>query len=123
MSDPYVPVVPPTGETLNGTYGAMLIGVLVAAILFGATNVQVYMYAIHNPHDSIWNKLVVGALWILDAVHTALCFHLVYWYLITNYYRPPELLDIVWSFKAQIIVVAILIIFVHTLVDMAPFAS
>ena len=36
---------------------------------------------------------------LLDAVHLALCIHMVYWYLVTNFLNPFALVEIVWSFK------------------------
>ncbi|PCH44981.1 hypothetical protein WOLCODRAFT_19294 [Wolfiporia cocos MD-104 SS10] len=88
---------------LDATYGAVLIGVFASAVLYGVTNVQVYVFFREYPRDVIWNKVAVSWLWLLDSVHLALCFHMVYWYLITNYARPTQLLLVVWSFKAQII--------------------
>jgi len=100
---------------LDGTYGAMLIGVFISAILFGLTNLQMFIYFKEYPRDVIWNKLSVGWLWVLDALHLAFCLHMLYWYLVTNYLNPIVLLDVVWSFKAQIMVDAIVVISVHTL--------
>ncbi|OBZ74770.1 hypothetical protein A0H81_05693 [Grifola frondosa] len=79
---------------LDSTIGAVFLGVLVSAVLFG---------------------LSVCWLWLLDAFHLALSVHLVYYYLVINYANPSALLDIVWSFKVQIVVDAIVVVSVHTL--------
>ncbi|KAI0724648.1 hypothetical protein C8Q72DRAFT_889705 [Fomitopsis betulina] len=100
---------------LDSTYGAIVIGAFVAAVLFGITNLQTFIYFQRYPSDRLWNKLSVCWLWLLDAVHLALCIHMVYWYLVTDYLNPAALLDIVWSFKAQIIVDAIVVVSVHSL--------
>ncbi|KAH9929337.1 uncharacterized protein B0H18DRAFT_207484 [Fomitopsis serialis] len=100
---------------LDRTYGAVLIGAFISAVLFGITNLQTFVYFQKYPSDRIWNKISVCWLWMLDAAHLVLCIHLVYWYLVTNYLDPLVLLDIVWSFKVQIIVDAIVIVSVHTL--------
>ncbi|KAL6303388.1 hypothetical protein BKA93DRAFT_826674 [Sparassis latifolia] len=88
-------------DELDRTYGVVFIGVLISAILFGVTNLQVFIYFQRYSRDSIWDKS-------LSAVY-------VYYYLITNYLNPLELLKVVWSFKAQIMIDAIVVIFVHTL--------
>ncbi|KAI0946396.1 hypothetical protein AcW1_009869 [Taiwanofungus camphoratus] len=100
---------------LDSTYGAVLIGVFVSAILFGVTNLQVFVYFKQCSHDILWNKFAVCWLWCLDSVHLTLCFHMVYWYLITNYADPDALFHVIWSFKAQIILDAIVVVSVHTL--------
>ncbi|PCH45000.1 hypothetical protein WOLCODRAFT_77734 [Wolfiporia cocos MD-104 SS10] len=84
---------------LDATYGAVLVGVFVSAVLYGVTNVQVYVFFREYPRDVIWNKFAVLWLWFLDTVHLGLCFHMVYWYLITNYANPTQLLIVVWSFQ------------------------
>ncbi|KAI0945363.1 hypothetical protein AcW1_001605 [Taiwanofungus camphoratus] len=100
---------------LDSTYGAMLIGIFLSAILFGVTNLQMFIYFQRCSRDIIWNKLAVCWLWLLDALHLAFCLHMVYWYFIINYDNPEELLYIVWSFKGQIILDSIVVISVHTL--------
>ncbi|EPT00014.1 hypothetical protein FOMPIDRAFT_1060560 [Fomitopsis schrenkii] len=89
---------------LDRTYGAVVIGAFLAAVLFGITNLQTFIYFQRYPSDRLWNKISVCWLWLLDAVHLALCVHMVYWYLVTNFLNPFALVEIVWSFKAQIIV-------------------
>ncbi|TFY68460.1 hypothetical protein EVJ58_g1000 [Rhodofomes roseus] len=100
---------------LDRTYGAVLVGAFVSAVLFGITNLQTFIYFQRYPRDRIWNMAAVCWLWLLDATHLVLCIHMIYWYLVTNYLDPLALLEIVWSFKAQIIVDAIVVISVHTL--------
>lgn len=39
---------------------------------------------------------------LLDATHLALCMHMVYWYLVTNFFNPQALPNTVWSFKVSI---------------------
>ncbi|KZT68575.1 hypothetical protein DAEQUDRAFT_738629 [Daedalea quercina L-15889] len=100
---------------LDNTYGAVLIGAFISAVLFGITNLQTFIYFRQYPSDRIWNKISVCWLWMLDAAHLALCIHMVYWYLVTNYTNPPALLGVVWSLKAQVMVDAIVIASVQTL--------
>ncbi|KZT10398.1 uncharacterized protein LAESUDRAFT_721753 [Laetiporus sulphureus 93-53] len=68
---------------LGDTFGALLVGIFISAILFGVTNLQVFMYFKS----------------VLDALQLALSFHVAYWNLIVNYFDPPDLLRLPWSFK------------------------
>ncbi|KAI0350521.1 hypothetical protein OH77DRAFT_1514309 [Trametes cingulata] len=102
-------------SNLNPTYGALFVGVLLSAVLFGVTMLQTFVYFQQYASDRAWRKLAVCWLWFLDALHLALCAHLVYYYLVTNYDRPDTLSDIVWSFKLRTVVDALVVCSVHTL--------
>ncbi|KAG1733035.1 uncharacterized protein EDB91DRAFT_651926 [Suillus paluster] len=101
---------------LGNTYGAFLIGAIFAALLFGLTNIQAFIY--YQTHAGRWTKfyrLVVFWLWILDASHLALIVHCVYYYLVTNYGNTSVLTEVVWSFKLQIVFNAIISYGIHLL--------
>ncbi|KAG0698366.1 hypothetical protein DFH29DRAFT_102304 [Suillus ampliporus] len=101
---------------LGSTFGALFIGVTIAAILFGVTNVQAFIYfQTHRDTGRTFYKLVVIGLWILDALHLALIVHCVYYYLVNNYGNISALTEIVWSFKLQIVIDAPIIYGVHLL--------
>ncbi|KAG1879066.1 hypothetical protein F4604DRAFT_1998644 [Suillus subluteus] len=100
---------------LQLTFGALFIGVVLAAVLFGVTIVQVFIYfQTHSGTGITFYKLVVILLWILDALHLALIIHFVYFYLVINYANISALTEVVWSSKLQS-VVAVLSIFVEHL--------
>ncbi|KAJ8584406.1 hypothetical protein M405DRAFT_826879 [Rhizopogon salebrosus TDB-379] len=100
---------------LGNTFGALFIGVTLAAILFGVTNVQAFVY--FQTHRGTWTlyKLAVIWLWVLDALHLALITHCVYYYLVTNYANFTALTEIVWSFKLQIVFDVLIVYGVHVL--------
>ncbi|KAG0697040.1 hypothetical protein DFH29DRAFT_173641 [Suillus ampliporus] len=101
---------------LGSTFGALFIGVIIAAILFGATNVQAFVYfQTHRDAGRTFYKVVVIGLWILDALHLALIVHCVYYYLVNNYANINALTEIVWSFKLQIAIDVPIISGVHFL--------
>ncbi|KAI0769287.1 hypothetical protein BD413DRAFT_613841 [Trametes elegans] len=100
---------------LNPTYGALFVGVLLSAVLFGVTMLQTFVYFQQYPADKAWRKLAVCWLWFLDALHLALSAHFVYHYLVNNYGNPDALSQIVWSFKLRIVVDAFVVCSVHTL--------
>ncbi|KAG1733070.1 uncharacterized protein EDB91DRAFT_654525 [Suillus paluster] len=104
---------------LGSTFGALFIGVIVSAVLFGATNVQAFVYfQTHRDTGRTFYKLVVIWLWILDALHLALIIHCVYYYLVINYANIGALTDVVWSFKIIIdvfIIYGVHVLYVHRL--------
>ncbi|KAG1861781.1 hypothetical protein DFJ58DRAFT_657271 [Suillus subalutaceus] len=92
--------------TLNigNTFGALFIGVTIAAVLFGLSNVQAFVYfQAHRGTGTTFYKLAVRLYHhlILDAVHLALIVHCVYYYLVSNYANVNALTEIVWSFKVS----------------------
>ncbi|KAG2360763.1 hypothetical protein BDR07DRAFT_1610577 [Suillus spraguei] len=125
---------------IGTTFGALFIGVVIAAMfvnsfvvqsklcischpnfssrnsLFGLSNVQTFIYfQTHKGTGMSFFKLAVIWLWILDALHLASIVHCVYHYLVTNYTNVNALVGIVWSFKLQIIVDVFIILTVHLL--------
>ncbi|TFK48143.1 hypothetical protein OE88DRAFT_1737850 [Heliocybe sulcata] len=97
------------------SYGALLVGLVVSAVLFGVTNLQVFVYFQNYPNDLTLHKLAVGLLWILDALHLALSTHAVFWYLVTNFATIELTIPIVWSFKLEYAINIITILLVQSL--------
>ncbi|KAG1858953.1 hypothetical protein DFJ58DRAFT_744731 [Suillus subalutaceus] len=101
---------------LGNTFGALFIGVVFAAILFGLSNIQAFFYfQTHRDTGMSFPKLTVAWLWILDALHLFLIVHCVYYYLVAHYADMSALTEIVWSFKLQIVIVVIIVYGVHLL--------
>lgn len=101
---------------IGRTFGALFIGVTIAAVLYGLSSVQAFIYfQTHKGTGTIFYKLAVICLWILDALHLSLIVHCVYYYLVTNYTNVGALTEIVWSFKLQIIIEVLIIYGVHIL--------
>ncbi|KAH7908690.1 hypothetical protein BJ138DRAFT_1157083 [Hygrophoropsis aurantiaca] len=108
--------VGPLDLDLNNSYGALFIGFATAAILFGLTNVQAFVYfQTHSGSGLTFYKIVTFYLWILDALHLAFIAHMIYHYLVTNYANPAALIAIVWSFQAQVVGDVLIIYAVHLL--------
>ncbi|OAX31956.1 hypothetical protein K503DRAFT_805635 [Rhizopogon vinicolor AM-OR11-026] len=99
---------------LGNTFGALFIGAILAAVLFGITNVQAFIYfQTHRGTAMTSYKFLVIWLWMLDALHLALITHCVYYYLVTNYANISVLTEIVWSFKLHIVMCVIIVYGVH----------
>ncbi|KAJ8584257.1 hypothetical protein M405DRAFT_827083 [Rhizopogon salebrosus TDB-379] len=101
---------------LGNTFGAVFIGAALAAILFGLSNVQAFIYfQTHRDTGMTFFKSAVIALWTLDALHLALIIHCIYYYLVTNYANFDSLAEIVWSGKLQIALNMFTVWVVHSL--------
>ncbi|KAG1740212.1 uncharacterized protein EDB91DRAFT_364498 [Suillus paluster] len=101
---------------LNNTFGALYIGATIGAVFFGLSNVQAFLYfQAHKDSGVTFYKLAVCWLWFLDALHVAFVNHMIYYYLITNYANPLALIEMVWSFKALILVDVLIVFSVHLL--------
>ncbi|KAJ7982988.1 hypothetical protein DFH06DRAFT_713742 [Mycena polygramma] len=79
------------------TFGGAEVTMMFASMLYGVTILQSYMYFYRYPHDGRYMKSLVFILWILDTVHTAFVFHVLYFYTITTWANPSNFLDGVWS--------------------------
>ncbi|KAI0790856.1 hypothetical protein C8Q75DRAFT_108426 [Abortiporus biennis] len=91
----------PALPRLDDTLGAVFIGVTIAAILYGVTCVQTYTYyAEASKRDRLALRALIGALWILDGLQLAFVGHLLYYFVITNYFNPVALQTSPWSAEA-----------------------
>jgi hypothetical protein len=101
---------------LGKTFGALFIGVIFAAILFGLSNIQAFFYfQTHRGTGMSPLKLAAVCLWILDALHLFLIVHCIYYYLVAHYADINALTELVWSFKLQIVIDVIIVYGVHLL--------
>ncbi|EKM48087.1 uncharacterized protein PHACADRAFT_203268 [Phanerochaete carnosa HHB-10118-sp] len=100
MAEPTVhmlpPMVPSVSLHLDNTLGVILISEILAAILFGITSVQVYVYFHRNPRDSDLMRRTIFFLWVVDGLHLAFTSHSVYYYSVTNFMNPLALTQCPW---------------------------
>ncbi|KAI0250943.1 hypothetical protein BJV78DRAFT_1214764 [Lactifluus subvellereus] len=90
---------------IQSTFGPAFVGQFVSAILLGVTIIQAWMYYWnYRSRDPQTLKVFIAILVGLDIVHTALCFHMFYWYLILNFGNVDSLQFNVWSMNVQGIV-------------------
>jgi len=100
---------------VDNTVGAVLLGVIAAAFLFGINTLQVYWYYHRFSKDSRLHKISVGILWTLDTLHMILTIHAVYHYLVKGFGKLDDLQHIVWSIKLQVSLNVVIILMVQTL--------
>jgi hypothetical protein len=101
--------------TLANTIGAAFLGTVFAAMLYGITNLQVYLYFQNYRNDWRVQKYSVALLWVLDTLHLSLTIAAVYHYLIDSFGSQTAIQLVVWTFKLQIAVNVIIIIVIQTL--------
>lgn len=77
--------------TIQDTYGAGYVGVILTAALYGLTTLQTYFYYVHYPDDGFDIKALVSLIWLLDSLHMAIVSYCIYYYLVINYNNPPAL--------------------------------
>ncbi|KAF9050854.1 hypothetical protein BDZ89DRAFT_593971 [Hymenopellis radicata] len=82
---------------LDNTMGAMLVGVILSAVLYGVSIVQTLYYYTRYPKDPWYLKLLVATTIFFDTVHQAFITHTMYHYLIVKFYEPTALTEIIWS--------------------------
>ncbi|KAI0325099.1 hypothetical protein GY45DRAFT_1375029 [Cubamyces sp. BRFM 1775] len=105
-------ILPPVPK-LDNTFGAVLLGTCFGLILYGLTSHQTYRYFRLYPNDVPIIKALVIVLMSLETFHTALCIHMCYYYLTTNYFNPLALLSGVWSLRLLPVVTGTVIFVCH----------
>ncbi|KAK0221337.1 hypothetical protein IW262DRAFT_892368 [Armillaria fumosa] len=104
-------VIPSLGTTI----GAALVGAMLSSLLFGITVLQAFIYYRDYPNDWKLFRYSVGILWVLDAFHLSLTIHAIFHYTVDSFGDFSALGNVVWSFKLQILVNVIIIVFVQSL--------
>lgn len=99
--------------TVENTYGALLLGAFLACCMSGIVTVQTFLYLKLYPKDSARTKFMVGAVWLLDTLHTCLIMASIWNYLIPHFGDIPRVDFIPWTIAVSIAVTAILTIIVH----------
>jgi len=101
------------GATVENTYGALLLGAFLACCFSGIVTVQSFLYIKLYPKDAIRTKIIVGAVWLLDTLHTCLVMASVWNYVIPHFGDVPRIDFIPWTVALTIAITAILTIIVH----------
>ncbi|KAI0065836.1 hypothetical protein BV25DRAFT_1599086 [Artomyces pyxidatus] len=101
-------------ESLGASMGALLVGVVVSAALYGVTILQTAHYYHAYPADHWLLKTLVCAVLVIETVHQCFITHTVYIYLVTNYYQPAELNVVIWSFIAAVMLCGVTAVLVQS---------
>ncbi|OCH92411.1 hypothetical protein OBBRIDRAFT_824713 [Obba rivulosa] len=88
------------GVDLANTLGALLIGVIIVSVSYGAVLVQTYLYFQQNASDSASLKSAITVLWFLGTVHQLFICHGLYVEVIIQKGDPVALETLPWSIIA-----------------------
>ncbi|KAG7440404.1 uncharacterized protein BT62DRAFT_975955 [Guyanagaster necrorhizus] len=89
--------------TLHTTMGALMIGTILAAVLWGVSCMQTYEYfSMYRKTDDPRLKVMVVVVFLLDTVQQVFVTHTLYEYLVVHYYDPANLGVVEWSLLAQV---------------------
>ncbi|EIW87447.1 hypothetical protein CONPUDRAFT_161976 [Coniophora puteana RWD-64-598 SS2] len=96
------------------TYGALLLGGLIATGMTGIVTVQSFVYLKTYPDDSVMTQSTVAAVWILDWCHTGLVFASLWTFLIKYFGDPSHINIIPWPVALTVAFTAVLTFIVHS---------
>jgi len=72
---------------------------LIGTVLYGVAIHQVYRYYRMYPSDKVWLKALVTTLFLLDTLTAILWMHICYIKLVSNFFKPENLMTSIWSLK------------------------
>ncbi|KAL5522314.1 hypothetical protein ACEPAF_2171 [Sanghuangporus sanghuang] len=94
---------------MDGTLGALYIGIVLAMSLWGVASLQVFYYFTRYPNDDWRLKTLVGIVWALDGIHQGMITHSGYVYLITQYGNVAYLSHVEASLDLMILMSSFLV--------------
>ncbi|EIN09219.1 hypothetical protein PUNSTDRAFT_68019 [Punctularia strigosozonata HHB-11173 SS5] len=91
--------------SLDTSVGALEIGILISTVLFGVMTTQTYVYLAsdHFKRDKAYIKILVGFVWLVEALHTALSWSYLYGATITRFGKVLELLIVPWDLASCVL--------------------
>ncbi|KAI0628212.1 hypothetical protein C8Q77DRAFT_479432 [Trametes polyzona] len=92
---PALPALP----ALDNTFGAVFLGTSFGLILYGLTIQQAYHYFRLYPSDPLFLRSFVTICLLIETLHSVCSMHVVYHYLVSNYFNPLALTFDVWSLQ------------------------
>jgi len=95
------------------TFGALLIGGMVAVTLTGVVTLQTHIYFKMYPADLPRIKILVLAIWALDLLHSGFVCASIWSYLITHFGNFENINHIPWTLPMTILCTAVLTFLVH----------
>jgi len=98
---------------IKKTFGALLVGGLIAATFSGVTTAQAGIYSKLFPNDRLSVKLLVFVIWFLDIAHTYCIGATIWHYLIANFGDAEGIDYIPTNLALSIAFTALLTLLVH----------
>ncbi|KAJ2913662.1 hypothetical protein MD484_g6762, partial [Candolleomyces efflorescens] len=98
---------------IGRTFGALMIGGIIATLFCGITQAQVFVFFKMYPNDRFTLKLLVLAVWLLDTLHTVFITHSLWDHLIEHFGDASRIDWVPWSLALTIALTAVLTFGVH----------
>ncbi|GJE96405.1 hypothetical protein PsYK624_126020 [Phanerochaete sordida] len=95
------------------TYGALLVGGLIALFLSGIVATQVFYYRQSYMDDRWRNKAMVAVVWLLDLLHSSFVIASVFRYLVDGISNPNVIRRIAWQVSVTISITGFLTFIIH----------
>jgi len=77
--------------------GVVLLGIFLNTYLYGLVTYQFIVYYNTKSNDRFWIKGIVGLLFFLDTIHSAVAVYAAYNMCVTNYMNPGSLAFVSWE--------------------------
>jgi len=100
--------MPTAGSLIESTFGVMLIGMSIAAVLHGLITMQCIYYFMNYPEDKWLVKGLVSLVFVLDTVQLGCMIRTVYEYLVLDFGNPIPLLYTVWTLNIEVLIACII---------------
>ncbi|CAK5267250.1 unnamed protein product [Mycena citricolor] len=86
--------------SLADTLGAILMGVIFSALIYGISSLHGFFYLHKFHHYDPWLlKAAVGSIWLLDTLHLVFAIWAIFFYTVFCFGKPAALLEIHWAAK------------------------
>ncbi|RDX44738.1 hypothetical protein OH76DRAFT_1047861 [Lentinus brumalis] len=96
---------------LDKTLGAYLVGTFAGAVLYGLSIHQLYRYCRLFPSDTLFIRILVAVVMLLETAHTAMTMHTCYFWLITGFLNFSALMNgSPWSLDALPIILSFIML-------------
>ncbi|KAJ4469878.1 hypothetical protein J3R30DRAFT_3713141 [Lentinula aciculospora] len=100
-------------SSITSVFGSGLVGIVLAATLFGIYSSQVYSYYNNYSKDRAWMKLLVAVIWVVLSLQYSLNLHAIYTYLIDDFGQDAKLAVADWDWLSYVLLTSITSILVQ----------
>ncbi|KAJ3898066.1 hypothetical protein F5879DRAFT_995196 [Lentinula edodes] len=100
-------------SSISSVFGSGLVGIVLAATLFGVYSSQVYSYYNNYSKDKAWMKLLVALIWVILSLQYALNLHAIYTYLIDDFGQDAKLAVANWDWLSYAVLTSVTSILVQ----------
>jgi len=93
------------------TVGVLLLGIMFNTYLYGVVTYQFLVYRNTKFNDPLWLKSIVGVLFAVDTLHSAVAIYAAWQTCVTNYANPSSLAVISWTIPFTAVATSVAAIF------------